>query len=216
MFTIFQFILLLLLLNNFVMLITAKVSSLIRLIAIQGATLTGLLLFMPRYANTDYGHVIVLAVAVLCIKAVGFPILLARTSRKVQIAERMTPYIGHTVSVIAGVVGLLFSLWFESKLPLVQGVYQPLLFPVALSTLLTGLTIVVGRMRAITQVMGYLVAENGIFALSMPLMMGGSTWFELSLLLDVFVAVFVMGIAINHINATFESINVGRFCSLHD
>ncbi|MEG2172658.1 MAG: hydrogenase-4 component E, partial [Desulfovibrionaceae bacterium] len=60
------------------------------------------------------------------------------------------------------------------------------------------------------------VAENGIFLLGLPMMLGGSVWFELSILLDVFVAVFVMGIAINHINATFESIDVGRFCSLRD
>ena len=44
----------------------------------------------------------------------------------------------------------------------------------------------------------------------------GAVWFELTILLDVFVAVFVMGIAINHINKTFESIDVGRFCSLRD
>ena len=43
-----------------------------------------------------------------------------------------------------------------------------------------------------------------------------AVWFELTILLDVFVAVFVMGIAINHISKTFESIDVGRFCSLRD
>ena len=58
--------------------------------------------------------------------------------------------------------------------------------------------------------------ENGIFLLGIPLMTEGAVWFELTILLDVFVAVFVMGIAINHINRTFESIDVGRFCSLRD
>ena len=64
--------------------------------------------------------------------------------------------------------------------------------------------------------MGYLVTENGIFLLGTPLMSAGAVWFELTLLLDLFVAVFVMGIAINHISSKFETIDVGRFRSLRD
>ena len=74
----------------------------------------------------------------------------------------------------------------------------------------------VARRKALTQVIGYLAAENGIFLLGVPLAAQGSVWLELSVLLDVFVAVFVMGIALHHINKTFESIDVGRFCSLRD
>ena len=47
-------------------------------------------------------------------------------------------------------------------------------------------------------------------------MTGGTVWFELALLLDVFVAVFVMGIAINRISDSFASIDVARFRSLRD
>ena len=79
-----------------------------------------------------------------------------------------------------------------------------------------GLVLVVGRVTALSQVMGYLVAENGIFLLGIPLMSAGAIWFELTLLLDIFVAVFVMGIAINHISDTFESIDVNRFHNLRD
>ena len=87
--------------------------------------------------------------------------------------------------------------------------------PAGLTTLFCGLLLVVGRATALSQVMGYLVAENGIFLLGIPLMTAGAVWFELTLLLDIFVAVFVMGIAINHISHTFESIDVG-FHDLRD
>ena len=79
-----------------------------------------------------------------------------------------------------------------------------------------GLILVVGRATAISQVIGYLVAENGIFLLGAPLMAAGAIWFELALLLDIFVAVFVMGNAIGHIGETFDSIDTGRFRSLRD
>ena len=62
----------------------------------------------------------------------------------------------------------------------------------------------------------YATAENGIFLLGIPLMTAGAVWFELTLLLDIFVAVFVMGIAINHISSAFDSIDVARFRNLRD
>ena len=74
----------------------------------------------------------------------------------------------------------------------------------------------VGCAKALAQVTGYLVVENGIFILGIPLMTEGSVWFELSILLDVFAAVFVMAIAINHISSAFDSIDVARFRNLRD
>jgi hydrogenase-4 component E len=143
--------------------------------------------------------------------------LLHRTLHKVGLASHSAVRgSGHKYAVISGMCCLIFALWLETRLPFAQEIYPPLFFPAALATLFSGLIMVVGRMRALGQVLGYLVAENGIFLLSMPLMMESSTWFELSLLLDVFVAVFVMGIAINYISETFESIDVGHFCSLRD
>lgn len=215
--TLFQLCIMLLLLNNFILLGVSRLSLLIRLAAFQGAVLAAVLLLMPHAQGGDsLLHMLLLAGAVLLIKAVGFPWLLKRTLRRLKTDAYIKPFLGFGLSVAAGMAGLCFSLWLETRLPVPQGLYPPLLFPAALTTLFTGLLLVVGRMKALTQVIGYLVAENGIFLLGMPLMMSGSTWFELSLLLDVFVAVFVMGIAINHINATFESIDVGRFCSLRD
>ena len=211
-----QIAIVLLLLGNLAMLAARRLEPRITLVALQGALLAALLLLAPH----DGGHLLhslLLAAAIIAIKAVSFPLLLRRTLRKVSFTPHaVSASKDHKFAVLAGMAGLIFSLWLETRLPLAQALYPPLLFPAALTTLFAGLIMVVGRNRALGQVMGYLVAENGIFLLSMPLMVESSTWFELSLLLDVFVAVFVMGIAINHINETFESIDVGRFCSLRD
>lgn len=212
----FQIALIALLLNNFALLAVGRMRMLVNLVAFQGLALTGVLLLLPRPEGTDNLHVLLLASALFAIKVVGFPWLLRRTQRRIGADRSITPYISFTLSVLVGMLALVFSLWLESRLPMTQAFFPPLLLPTALTTLFTGLTLVVGRMKALTQVIGYLVAENGIFLLGLPLMLGGSVWFELSILLDVFVAVFVMGIAVNHINATFESIDVGRFCSLRD
>ncbi|MDD6181826.1 MAG: hydrogenase-4 component E [Desulfovibrionaceae bacterium] len=211
-----QIAIVLLLLGNLAMLAARRLEPRITLVALQGALLAALLLLAPHNGG-HLLHSLLLAAAIIAIKAVSFPLLLRRTLRKVSFTPHaVSASKDHKFAVLAGMAGLIFSLWLETRLPLAQALYPPLLFPAALTTLFAGLIMVVGRNRALGQVMGYLVAENGIFLLSMPLMVESSTWFELSLLLDVFVAVFVMGIAINHINETFESIDVGRFCSLRD
>ncbi|WP_428560966.1 MAG: hydrogenase-4 component E [Solidesulfovibrio sp. DCME] len=210
----FQSVMVALLCVNLALLAVTRLRTLTRITAIQGA----LLALVPLLSATPgtAGHMLPLSLAVLAIKGIGFPWLLARTLSRLEVNPVVEPYLGFNLSLLAGVSGLLFSLWLETRLPFPPGLFPPLLFPAALTTIFTGLTLVVARQKALTQVIGYLAAENGIFLLGTPLSGQGSVWLELSVLLDVFVAVFVMGIAIHHISKTFDSIDVGRFCSLRD
>ncbi|MEG2172657.1 MAG: hydrogenase-4 component E, partial [Desulfovibrionaceae bacterium] len=151
----FQIALIALLLNNFALLAVGRMRTLIGLVAFQGVVLTGVLLLIPRPAGTDILHVVLLACALFTIKAVGFPYLLRRTLKSIAADHYVTPYLGFTLSVLAGMAALVFSLWLESRLPMTQNIFPPLLLPAALTTLFTGLTMVVGRMKALTQVIGY-------------------------------------------------------------
>ena len=202
----FQFFLFLLTLNNLALLGMGRLRTLINLVTAQGILLGGLLLM--------HDHAL-LAVAVLLIKGGLLPWLLHRTRRQIGADPHIKPRLGFGLAVLTGLACLVFSLWLEGRLPMTPGLFPPLLLPAGLTTLFCGLLLVVGRATALSQVMGYLVAENGIFLLGIPLMTAGAVWFELTLLLDIFVAVFVMGIAINHIRHTFESIDVG-FPDLRD
>jgi hydrogenase-4 component E len=211
--TLFETAMIVLILTNLALMVISRLGVLIRLMALQGALLALAPLFPLHQVST---HAVALCLAVLGIKAVAFPILLTRTLQKIEADTRIEPYLGVNLSAVAGIGGLLFALWLEVRLPLPPGLFAPLVFPAALTTIFTGLILVVSRKKALTQVIGYLAAENGIFLFGAPLAGQGSVWLELSILLDVFVGVFVMGIAIHHINKTFESIDVGRFCTLRD
>src|SRR6266478_2020071 len=68
--------------------------------------------------------------------------------------------------------------------------------------------------NALMQVIGYLVLENGIFVFGVITVVGTPLLVELGVLLDAFVGVFVMGIAIYHINREFGSIDVDRLSAL--
>ncbi len=213
--TLFQITVILLLLNNFGLLAVNGMKSLIRMVAVQGVLLAFLLFSLP--VSADLVSCLIFSGAVLAIKGVAFPLLLRRTARRVAHESRLVPYLSYNLSILTGVGALLFAFWLENRLDLGADFFPFLLFPAAFTTICTGFILLVGRMKALTQVIGYLAAENGIFLLGLPLVAAeGGSWFELLILLDVLVAVFVMGIAINHISNTFESIDVGRFCSLRD
>jgi len=91
-----------------------------------------------------------------------------------------------------------------------------LLVPVALSSILIGLFLIVSRKKAVNQVLGFLVLENGIFTFGVGLVRELSLLVELGVLLDVFVAVFVMGIMIFHISREFDHLDTDRLSTLKD
>jgi hydrogenase-4 component E len=68
----------------------------------------------------------------------------------------------------------------------------------------------------VSQVLGFLVLENGIFTFGVGLVQELSLLVELGVLLDVFVAVFVMGIMIFHISREFDHLDADRLSTLKD
>ncbi|MCQ2445155.1 MAG: hydrogenase-4 component E [Mailhella sp.] len=212
--SLFQLSILLLLITDLVMLWSGRILMLIRLSAVQGCLLA-MLLLLPVNGELNAEHVF-LAAAVFALKGIGFPLFLRRICHRLGIEPMVRARLGRIFPMIAGLVCMAFALWLEGRIPAAKGLFPDMLLPVALTTLFCGLILVVGCAKALAQVIGYLVAENGIFILGIPLMTEGSVWFELSILLDVFAAIFVMAIAINHINSAFDSIDVARFRNLRD
>jgi len=90
------------------------------------------------------------------------------------------------------------------------------LVPTALSMVWTGLLLAVTRRKAVSQVIGFLVLENGVFVFGLLLSDFMPRMVEAGVLLDVFAAVFVMGIVMFHINREFSSLNTEKLSALKD
>jgi hydrogenase-4 component E len=206
--------LILTILSDLALLGSGRISRCIRLVCAQGAIMGVMPLLLSEGPLT--AHVVLLSLAFLAVKAVALPWMLLRTLRKVHVRAWVEPYLGYNLSVLAGVCGILIALWLQSRLELPANPLFGAVLPAAFTTILTGLIVVVTRRKALTQIIGYLVMENGIYLLGAPLAGHDAMWLELSILLDVFVGVFVMGIAIHHINRAFDSIDVERFATLRD
>jgi len=209
-----ELLLILVVLVDLYALAASRLGALIRTVALQGIVL-GIVPLVADPSELTLRSAL-LALLSLALKGVVFPILLFRATREEAVRREVAPYVGYSVSLLIGAVLIGASFIAGSRLPLPFPAISPLLVPVALATALIGLFIIVSRRKAATQVLGYLVLENGIFVFGLTLS-GKMPWLvEMGVLLDVFIGVFVMGIALHHLHREFDSIDVDRLTTLRD
>jgi hydrogenase-4 component E len=200
----------LLVITGLLLLGTSRLRSCITIAALQGAVVS----LLPVLLHGDEGAVRAwsLTAGSALLKGLVFPWLLRRVLRESGVRREVEPFVGHTLSVLVGVAALAFAIWVDSRLAL-EGSgtgNAPLLIPAGLATLLIGLFLIVSRRTAVTQVLGYLVVENGIYVVGVALVGGVPMLVELGVLMDVFVAVFIMSIAAYHISREFDHIDVDQ------
>jgi hydrogenase-4 component E len=160
-------------------------------------------------------HTVTLAVGTMVIKAGILPWFLRWAIREAAVRREVEPLIGYMASLILGAAALAVAFAVSTALPL-HAVGTDLLVPVALVTVMIGLIVLTTRSKAITQVVGYLMLENGIYVFGLTQLQRVPFLVEVGVLLDVFVGVFIMGIVVFHINREFDSISAARLTELHD
>lgn len=204
----------LLLLTNLRLLSSSRLGACIQTVAIQAVILGALppAISFDRLTLTVVG----LSLSTVAVKGGLLPWLLRRTLREAEVRREVEPFVGFTMSVVIGMVLLGLCFVISSPLRESASVGSELLIPGAMSTILTGLFMIVSRRKALTQVLGYLTMENGVYAFGTALAVEEPLLVEMGVLLDVLVGVFVMGIAIYHINREFDHIDTDRLSVLKD
>ncbi len=204
--------LLLVILLNFFLLGSSRLASCIRTIAIQG----GVLSLLPVLAHGISGHTLFLAGVAFLLKGIAIPYLLFRAIRQVHIRREVEPLIGYVPTLILGTLATAGSFIFSGRLPLIAEHSQSLFVPVGLATLATGFLMLISRRKAITQALGYLIFENGIFIFGMLLTEAMPLMVEAGVLLDLLVGVFVMAILVHQINREFSTMDTDSLTSLRE
>jgi hydrogenase-4 component E len=207
-----ELILLLVILTDFWVLGTARLSATIRAAALQGALLA--LLPVAMYPGGS-PHIIGLAVGTFVVKALVLPHFLSRAIREAAVRREVEPLAGFTGSLLLGAAAVALSFVIAPRLPL-PGLESDMLVPVAFSTVMIGLIVLTTRSKAITQVVGYLILENGVFVFGLSQAERAPLLVEMGVLLDIFAAVFIMGIVVFHLNREFDSIDSARLTELRD
>jgi len=201
------------LLLNLFALGASRLRAVIGATALQGVCLG--ILAISAHAEITF-EVVAVALVAIAVKAVIIPRLLYKAMRDAAIVRDVEPLIGLIPSLVIGALGTAFSVIFAQTLPLSPAQQGSLILPSSFATVLTGCVVLTTRRKAITQVVGYLILENGIFIMGLALLDALPFLVEVGVLLDLFVAIFVMGIIINHVSRDFESTDAAELTSLKE
>lgn len=212
MITIADQLLVLVLLINFICLGTSRLMFSIRVVAVQGVILG----ILPGLIHPFSWHLVGITAGILAIKGFIIPLLLNRAVRSAEIKREVEPFLGYVPTLLLGALFTALSFGFASKLPLLPEHQHYMFVPASIATLMAGFLILTTRRKAISQVIGYLVLENGIFIFGLLLADAMPIMVEAGALLDLLVGTFVMGIVINHISREFSSLDTSRLTSLKE
>ena len=200
-----------LLLTNFFILGTASLRASIRAAAIQGVLLATLPLQMESHATV---RLVVLVAVTALVKGFVIPALLLKALRDVHISHEVEPYLGFVPSLFLCAAGTGLALLFADHLPLAAAHRTGLSVPTSLATVFAGFLVLTTRRKAISQVTGYLVLENGIYVFG--LLLYQAMLVEVGVLLDLLVGIFIMGIVLNHIRREFSSLDTELLSELKE
>ena len=207
-------LIILVVLTNLRLLASGRIASLITWVAVQGVVL-GLFALLARWAHLT-PDVFMVGVVALILKGFVFPRLLHHVTKAVHANRESEPYVGHIASILIGLVALTVSLWLGTRLHIPGGDTSRLLVPATLFSVFCGQFLIVSRKNAISQVLGFLVMENGAFMLGVGTLYYAPFLVEIGVLLDMFVAVLILTILIRGMNRAFHNINTNQLNRLRE
>ena len=189
----------------------------IRLFALQSFFL-GIVAFLVvlGYGET---HILIAAVLTIAVKAIAIPFVLSRVIDRINVHKEVDFSINITVSLLlcGGMVILADSVAHSildaqrADAPAVSRVLS-----VSIAMMLIGLFIMTTRKKAITQIVGLLTMENGVFLSGLSITYGMPLIVEVGIFFDILVAVLILGVFIFRINKTFESISIDSLRGLRE
>lgn len=178
----------------------------------QSAVLTGLFVLIGYFG--DDPELYFVAVFFFVLKVILLPIYLRRLQQRVGVDREIEPYVNIATSLI--LAGLLVMLAYAVTRPLVTVSTLPTRggLPLAMGLIFVGLFVIVTRKKALTQIVGFLVMENGIALLAALGTYGVPFIIELGVFLDVLMGFLVMQVFVYHIYSAFDSIDVNQLSEL--
>jgi len=199
---------------NLLALGSSRLPSLIRAMSVQGMLL-GMMPLAMESETLDW-RVVLVVLATLVGKGVLIPGLLRRAMRAANIEREIEPFIGFVPSLLLGAGGTIAAVALARGLPLLPEHAGSLLVPGSIASVLTGFILLIGRAKAISQVCGYLILENGIYLFGLLLIHSTPLLVESGILLDVTVGVFIIGIIVDRIQRAFDSLDTRKLTTLRE
>ncbi|MDP4265497.1 MAG: hypothetical protein Q8941_23430 [Bacteroidota bacterium] len=192
--------------------IANRLLTYIKILAIQGILLFGIAFIELIQINAVNLAFVLLETIVF--KTLAIPLFLNYVMKRNRITRDAEPFLPNFISLI--IITMIIIATFILSNAIMDSRISKIFFVVALSTLFTGLYIIVTRTKIMTHVIGYLVIENGVFILSLAVGNEMPMLVNLGILLDIFASVFILGIFVNRIGDVLKDVDVDQLKNLRD
>jgi hydrogenase-4 component E len=202
--------------SSFMLMAGKKTRSYIRTFRFQSlliavvAGITG----VESLASKGSIEVLVVCVLIVVLKVIYIPNLLERTYSNVdyKIEKDFFYNIPMLVIICCGLV--VFSYFCVSGINVNTDDANSMQIVNSLSVVLIGFFFMISRKKAIGQIIGFLVVENGLFVMAMFTTHGMPFIVDMGVLVDLLTAVMIMGIMVFRINDKFDSTNINKLNNL--
>ncbi|MGL1931286.1 MAG: hydrogenase [Desulfotalea sp.] len=212
-----EVILVFILLSVLLSLGSTRLISLVKIMALQGVAVSLIPLFLKDHGSLELGAIIFFQIMIL-IKGILIPGLLYVAVKRVAIKREIEPFIGYHASILTGLAIILVSVSIANNLGASLPGGNGIVLITAITTMASGFFLMMARSKAITQVIGYLMLENGIYLIGTALTKHTHTLYvvEFGVLLDILVGVMIMGIILHNINNAFDDVDTTLLGRLKD
>jgi len=179
----------------------------LRLFALQSLVLGGIaFLVVAAYGET---HILIAAVLTVAVKAIAIPVVLGRIIERIHVRKEIDFSLNVTASLLlCGGIVIVADSVAHAVPGLGASGAVPRVLSVSIAMMLIGLFIMTARKQALTQIIGLLTMENGIFLSGLSMTYGMPMIVEVGIFFDILVAVLILGVFVYRINRTFETVSV--------
>jgi hydrogenase-4 component E len=204
----------LLLLLSFAMLAQRRILMLVDLLAVQGTLLFAATLLLAW--RTGQQHLYLSAGLTLALKVIFLPWILHRLIRRLEVYWDTEPMLNIPGTMIVGLLIVVFAFGLAQPISALASTATRSSIGIAVAVVLLSFFTMITRRKAMSQVVGFLSMENGLFFGAMSATYGMPMIVELGVALDVLVAVLVLGIFFFQIREQFDSLDLQHLESLKE
>ena len=196
----------LLLLLSFAMLAQRRILSLVDLYAWQGAALVGSTLAVA--VGTGQQHLYYSAALTLLLKVIVVPVVLYRLIGRLAVRWDTEPLLNIPATMIAGLALVVFAFGLAQPISALASTVTRSTLGIAIAVVMLSFLMMITRRKAISQVIGFLAMENGLFFAATSATYGMPMVVELGVALDVLIGVVILGIFFVQIREQFDSLDL--------
>lgn len=203
-----------LLLISFAMLSRRRTQRLVTLFAWQGAVLFVSTCIVA--SSSGISELYYSAALTLILKVIALPWILHRLIYRLGAQWDNEPLVNIPTTMLVGLVLVIFAFGLAQPVSMLATTITRHTIGIALAVILLSFMMMITRRKALTQVIGFLAMENGLFFAATSATYGMPMVIELGIALDLLVAVFILGIFFFQIREQFDSLDLHHLEALKE